>query len=199
MRKLLGAFTISLVLVLVPNIAASANSNHQEQVDGSDHGATSKPSKDDPSSNGKDCELHGNNGGINEDHCNSILPVIVDDPIIPVVEDDVTPVVEDEDESETQLGSETKIPVNSVIDPVDVLDTPHNVCSVDVGFNVKTNVDCVLLDSVPIDVGLVATPTAPPTELPRTGSGVGLLALVGFLFVMAGVSLQLLLRPLAIQ
>jgi hypothetical protein len=34
------------------------------------HGNTSKPCKDDSQPDkGKDCEAHGNNGGVNEDHC----------------------------------------------------------------------------------------------------------------------------------
>jgi hypothetical protein len=33
------------------------------------HGNTGKECKPDPSENGKDCDLHGNNGGVNEDHC----------------------------------------------------------------------------------------------------------------------------------
>jgi hypothetical protein len=33
------------------------------------HGNTGKDCKPDPSANGKDCDLHGQNGGVNEDHC----------------------------------------------------------------------------------------------------------------------------------
>jgi hypothetical protein len=33
------------------------------------HGNTGKECKPDPSANGKDCDPHGNNGGVNEDHC----------------------------------------------------------------------------------------------------------------------------------
>ena len=42
----------------------------REQADGCDHGNTGKPCKADPQPDrGKDCVLHGNSGGINEDHC----------------------------------------------------------------------------------------------------------------------------------
>jgi hypothetical protein len=34
-----------------------------------EHGNSGAACKDDPSENGKDCEAHGNNGGVNEDHC----------------------------------------------------------------------------------------------------------------------------------
>lgn len=43
--------------------------NHVEEQDGCDHGATGKACKADPSPNGKDCQSHGNHGGVNEDHC----------------------------------------------------------------------------------------------------------------------------------
>jgi cytoskeletal protein RodZ len=33
------------------------------------HGNTGKECKPDPSANGKDCDPHGQNGGVNEDHC----------------------------------------------------------------------------------------------------------------------------------
>jgi hypothetical protein len=40
------------------------------------HGNTGKACKPDPSTNGKDCEQHGNNsvGGVNEDHCLATTP-----------------------------------------------------------------------------------------------------------------------------
>jgi hypothetical protein len=34
-----------------------------------DHGNSPQECKDDPSEHGKDCEAHGNHGGVNEDHC----------------------------------------------------------------------------------------------------------------------------------
>jgi hypothetical protein len=35
-----------------------------------EHGNSAKPCKEDPQPDkGKDCEAHGNNGGVNEDHC----------------------------------------------------------------------------------------------------------------------------------
>lgn len=42
---------------------------NKEEEDGCDHGATGKECREDPSDNGKDCEQHGNHGGVNEDHC----------------------------------------------------------------------------------------------------------------------------------
>ena len=34
-----------------------------------EHGNSQQQCKDDPSDHGKDCEQHGNQGGVNEDHC----------------------------------------------------------------------------------------------------------------------------------
>ncbi|MCG7323806.1 hypothetical protein [Arsenicicoccus bolidensis] len=49
---------------------AKQTTPHAEEADGSDHGATGKPAKDDPNpGKGKDCVQHGNHGGVNEDHC----------------------------------------------------------------------------------------------------------------------------------
>lgn len=43
---------------------------HQEEADGCDHGATGKACRPDPQPDkGKECQVHGNHGGINEDHC----------------------------------------------------------------------------------------------------------------------------------
>jgi hypothetical protein len=41
------------------------------------HGNTGKECRADPSENGKDCDLHGKNGGVNEDHCVSATEPIV--------------------------------------------------------------------------------------------------------------------------
>lgn len=43
---------------------------HVEEADGCDHGATGKPCRPDPQpDHGADCLVHGNHGGVNEDHC----------------------------------------------------------------------------------------------------------------------------------
>lgn len=50
--------------------AASAAPPHAEQLDGSDHGNSNKPARQDPQPDrGRDCLPHGNWGGVNEDHC----------------------------------------------------------------------------------------------------------------------------------
>ncbi|MEI2713511.1 MAG: hypothetical protein V9G04_09525 [Nocardioides sp.] len=70
------AFSGALALgtgIGVAGIASADPGNgraHQEQVDGCDHGATGRPCRPDPQpTKGQDCLVHGNWGGINEDHC----------------------------------------------------------------------------------------------------------------------------------
>jgi hypothetical protein len=60
---------LALSALLLVATAPAAWADHHEQLDGCDHGATSVPCRPDPSPNGKDCDSHGNHGGINEDHC----------------------------------------------------------------------------------------------------------------------------------
>jgi hypothetical protein len=67
-RRLLASAALVLV-ALAPAGAAWAGNPHHEETDGCDHGATSVPCRPDPSPNGKDCDPHGQHGGVNEDHC----------------------------------------------------------------------------------------------------------------------------------
>lgn len=67
------AWVVAPIFVLLIGAApALATGSHHEQQDGCDHGHTGKPCRPDPQpDHGKDCELHGNHGGINEDHCST--------------------------------------------------------------------------------------------------------------------------------
>lgn len=66
---------LSAITVLALGVGASfalAGNPHGEPPGQGDcsHGATGKPCKPDPQpEHGKDCEKHGKNGGVNEDHC----------------------------------------------------------------------------------------------------------------------------------
>ena len=52
-------------------IAVAGNGNPPPGQGECGHGNSDKPCKDDPQPDkGKDCEEHGNSGGVNEDHCN---------------------------------------------------------------------------------------------------------------------------------
>jgi cobalamin biosynthesis Mg chelatase CobN len=82
MKKLLW-LAAPLVLALgvmaggVTGLAASAAPPPAPPGQGDcSHGNTGKECKPDPSTNGKDCEQHGNNGvgGVNEDHCLATTP-----------------------------------------------------------------------------------------------------------------------------
>lgn len=73
MKRLVLALTVSAATLLATAPAVASNPHHEE-ADGCDHGATGKACRPDPSSNGKDCEVHGNHGGVNEDHCDQEVP-----------------------------------------------------------------------------------------------------------------------------
>lgn len=72
MKKHLLTFVLALVVGVlgfaVSGIATAGDGQPPGQGPCS-HGETGTQCKDDPSDNGKDCDEHGNNGGVNEDHC----------------------------------------------------------------------------------------------------------------------------------
>ena len=73
-KRIAGTIMVAGILTFgaMPLVASSATAapGHSEQMDGSDHGNSNKPAREDPQPNkGKDCMKHGNWGGINEDHC----------------------------------------------------------------------------------------------------------------------------------
>lgn len=64
---------LALVLTLGLTGYTIANATPPGQ-DPCSHGATGKPCRPDPQpNNGKDCEKHGKNGGVNEDHCSGAI------------------------------------------------------------------------------------------------------------------------------
>lgn len=63
---------LGLLLVLGGVAAYATGGPHWNEADGCNHGNSHKPCRPDPQpSHGKDCLVHGNHGGINEDHCGS--------------------------------------------------------------------------------------------------------------------------------
>lgn len=57
-------------LAVVAFAPAAFAAPHHEELDGCDHGATSKSCRPDPQpEHGKECDKHGRHGGVNEDHC----------------------------------------------------------------------------------------------------------------------------------
>jgi len=65
------ALSVGVLGFAVSGIAVAANGKPPSPPGQGDceHGNSGAACKDDPSENGKDCEAHGNNGGVNEDHC----------------------------------------------------------------------------------------------------------------------------------
>jgi hypothetical protein len=70
---ILLALLVGVLGFAVSGVAVAAVSQKPPSPPGQgecEHGNALKPCKDDPQpDNGKDCEAHGNNGGVNEDHC----------------------------------------------------------------------------------------------------------------------------------
>src|SRR4051794_448905 len=68
MKRYLVFFAI-IAVALIGYMAATALAHDPPGRDPCGHGATNKPCRTDPSTNGKDCDHHGKHGGVNEDHC----------------------------------------------------------------------------------------------------------------------------------
>ena len=73
LATLLLAVVIGVLGFAVSGVAVAGVSDKPPSPPGQgecEHGNSAKPCKDDPQPDkGKDCEVHGNNGGVNEDHC----------------------------------------------------------------------------------------------------------------------------------
>ncbi len=70
------ALAAVVAVAAVPMTAGAAfAAPHAEQMDGSDHGNSNMPARQDPQPDrGQDCLVHGKWGGINEDHCGPSNP-----------------------------------------------------------------------------------------------------------------------------
>ena len=76
MKKHLATFALAILMgalgFAVSGVAVAGNGKPPSPPgqDECEHGNAAKPCKDDPQPDkGKDCEEHGNQGGVNEDHC----------------------------------------------------------------------------------------------------------------------------------
>ena len=79
MRKHVVTFALAIVMgtlgFALSGVAVAGNGNPPSPPgqDECQHGNSGKPCKDDPQPDkGKDCEEHGNQGGVNEDHCDAV-------------------------------------------------------------------------------------------------------------------------------
>ena len=67
LSAMLAAFALGGAAALAGNLDKPSSPPGQGECE---HGNSQKPCKDDPQPDrGKDCEEHGNQGGVNEDHC----------------------------------------------------------------------------------------------------------------------------------
>lgn len=171
-----GGLTLGMALAFAPPVFATGD--HHEEVDGCDHGATGKDCKPDPSENGKDCETHGNHGGVNEDHC------------APVEPSSSTTTTTSSAVLERPSPETTVDPAAGPAGQV----TPHLGCNDVNGFPYITNIDqggcpgpsvADLNDAVAISL---------PRELPRTGANPVALILAGLTLIFAGSAIRHTIR-----
>ncbi|MEI2779026.1 MAG: hypothetical protein V9G19_24275 [Tetrasphaera sp.] len=67
-----AALAFGSVGVTATTAFADPGNSHSNQEDGCTHGNSGQPCRPDPQPNhGKDCDVHGNWGGVNEDHCDN--------------------------------------------------------------------------------------------------------------------------------
>lgn len=67
---LFACFVAGVCFVVVPSIAIADKPPTPPGQGECNHGNSNQPCKPDPQpEHGKDCDPHGNNGGVNEDHC----------------------------------------------------------------------------------------------------------------------------------
>ncbi len=82
MKKHLATLVLAVVMGVlgfsVSGVAVAGVSDKPPSPPGQgecEHGNAAKPCKEDPQpEKGKDCEVHGNKGGVSEDHCNGTTP-----------------------------------------------------------------------------------------------------------------------------
>ena len=99
MKKHLGTLLLAVMVGVlgfaVSGVAVAGVNDKPPSPPGQDeceHGNSAKPCKEDPQPDkGKDCELHGNNGGVNEDHCKGDETTTETTPTTPTTPTDTTP------------------------------------------------------------------------------------------------------------
>lgn len=161
-RKALFAITLGLGALSLA-APAMATGDHHEETDGCDHGATGKECREDPSDNGKDCEVHGNHGGVNEDHCDSEEPTSTTTTTAPGATTTTTSTLPGTPTTSTTTGAPV---TTTTLSPTVTTTTPS--------------------PSAPVPTVLSTdVPTTPIAELPHTGSNLGLF-LYGLTFTVLG-------------
>lgn len=175
MRRLVLALTVSAATLLAAAPAVASNPHHEE-ADGCDHGATGKACRPDPSSNGKDCEVHGNHGGVNEDHCDQEVPTSTTTttaprtPITGPIELEVIEIT-----TTTSTPAPTTTTTTGPASPTTTVTTSDGVTG---------------SPSTTTTTSTISSPPSSPTkltELPATGSSSLPLALFGLALLLAGI------------
>lgn len=181
----------AVLTVAVPAAAAPGNP-HLEQSDGCDHGNSGKPCKADPQPDkGKDCDLHGNHGGVNEDHCaptttsSTSTTSTTTTTTTTTTDPTITTVMESEDS--TSMPPNLSRPTDP---PPDTLATgppgpPTTECVTPDGFPYGTSYpECL------VPIGAAPEAPAPLTELPRTGVPLRALTIIGAAWLVAGLGIR---------
>lgn len=176
LRRTLLLAPLALLLAASPAFGGDA---HHEELDGCDHGATSKPCRPDPSPNGKDCLPHGNHGGINEDHCLTTStttgqPATTTSTLPTPVTTTITP---------AENGSSPTTTSTNLISPTTGTDLPTLGCVTPDGHPYVTNIE---QRGCPTPAARLHS--APAGELAHTGWDAGLLFVIGTAVLMAGLS-----------
>lgn len=197
MRRIIIGTLLSfaaVALVAAPAYSAKNNPHHEEQ-DGCDHGHTGKPCRPDPQpDHGKDCDKHGNHGGVNEDHCQGTTtttqPPTTTTTVPPTTTTTVPPT--------TTTTTSPVVPVTPE-NPVSVPEVPTPTVPVSPstpGTNCVTPAGEPYVTSYPeCPKPITPTVTVPPvTELPHTGSTVIPLVFIGALLTVLGFALRRAVR-----
>lgn len=173
---------------------------HLEEQDGSDHGNTGKPPRD-HEDNGKSCEVHGNHGGVNEDHCDTTTITTTPDPT------PTTTTTVSQPTTTTTLTPEPPVSTTTTTtfepDAPPATDTPldewpreNTVCTTTDGHQFVTSYEeCPpLKSSPPSTTQTTSSPTSTPSELAATGVNSDVLGGLGLALVAVGVAIKLAVR-----
>lgn len=168
MRKFLIATMLGIGALSMVSGAAYAKGDHHEEQDGCDHGHTGKDCKPDPQpDHGKDCDKHGNHGGINEDHCATTTTTTA-----PPTTTTTAP----------EVTTTTTVPVTttSVPEQSQPVSTPAPTVQSEVVTPAPTP------EAAPVPAAPAPAAPAPVKSLPHTGGETEALTLLGFGMTLFG-------------
>jgi hypothetical protein len=164
------------------------------------HGNSGKECKPDPSTNGKDCEQHGNNGvgGVNEDHCLATTPATTTVDTTTSIDTTTTNATTTNQATTNQTTSATtttnKTETTPVTTPTTSTPTPAGSSSGVLAAATPTASKPQLQKELAKQAAKVGTGRVSPErtasgELPFTGSSTWIIALFGSAMLAAGLGL----------